>query len=340
MSVMRHPRPVDLDRGRGTEPTWKEVAQTDPWRIEITKKIVAAEFKSIICGARLKPVSLLQPAFETAKEFHQSQNKLARTSSQSKFQIHNVDFLLTAQNPRLRVSLGSVDRALRLLNFILHHCHGYGIEAWVDKEKFINVSYGESSVRLSINERFEEVYIPPPPVSRRKQNISGQRIKQGTGELSFTVSWVGHTRRIVENSGNSLESQVVNIFAKIVLSLAETKAFADDFNQRIALSTSKWLERAAEAAHAKNLTEQLETMRVANLARNDELRVEAAEWEKAASIRRYVDHVRTKSESSTKPVDPNLAAWICWAMGVAESLDPTDQRVSGLPPQPPAIDLE
>jgi hypothetical protein len=323
----------------GTDKPWKETAQNDPWRTALTKQIEGDGLEDLIATARLKPVPILASAFDAAKLLHKSPQGSTRNSSKSKFDVHNGGFLLTNKNPRFGVTLGSVDRALSIVNFILHHCQRYGIKAELDSSQYVNTSHGRGRSRLSINERIEEVYVAPDAIAKRAKPVAGRRVKRGTGQLSITIYGAG-TRRFVDHGNDTLEKQITKIITKIVQALAERNACLNDLDQWMAKRKEAELTEAAEVAHSKNLAEQVEAMRAAHLARDQELLAEAAAWDQAASIRRYADHIRAKAESSTQSADPKLSAWICWAMDVAESLDPTETRICGLPSLAPGSNVE
>lgn len=324
----------------GTDMPWKETAQNDPWRTALNKQIQADGLEDLIVTARLRPVPILASAFDAVKLLHKSPQGSAHNSSKSRFDVHNGGFLLTNKHPRFGVTSGSVERALSIVNFILHQCQRYGIKAELDSSQYVNVLHGRAKVRLSINERIEEVYVPPEAVSTRNKRVTGHRINRGTGQLSITIYGSGPTRRLVDNGADILEKQITKIITKIVQALAERNACLHDLDQWMAQRKEAELTHAAEVARSRNLAEQVEAMRAAHLARDQELLAESAAWDQAASIRRYVDHVRARSKSSTQSADPNLPAWICWAMDMAESLDPTDKRICGLPSLPPGIDVE
>jgi hypothetical protein len=310
------------------EAIWRARAQEDPWRIAITTQIQADKLEDLIATASLKPVPILASAFDAAKVFHKSPKGSARNAPKSKFDVHNGGFLLTNKNPRFGVTLGSVDRALSIVNFILHQCERYGIKTELDSSQYVIVSHGRGSSRLSINERIEEIFVSPDTISTRTKPVAGSRVKRGTGQLSITIYGVW-TRRFVDHGDDTLEGQISKIITKIVQALAEKNACLDDLDWRMVQQRVADQAQAAEVERSKNLAEQLEAMRAAHLARDQELLAEAAAWEQAASIRRYVEHIAEQSKQSTAPRDQNLSSWISWALAFADQTDPTMNRITG-----------
>lgn len=315
--------------------TWQEIARDDPWLFETTAKSASTDF-SALTEARFKPLPLLQPAFAAAQDLHKSVPQSVKPSSELHRQALKLQIQLGRESPQMIVSRGCVDRILRIMNLILHQCRLCGIHAAMDSKRYILVSKGEVKLRLSFNERFEEVYIAPVEGAMKGKRETGRQISQGTGELSIMIHGAGPARRLADKVDQSLEDQFGKILSKIALAIAETTAWQAFLASKMAESAANALAVANEVALKKAMVAEMEGLGAASIQRKADLVLEARAWDQAAAIRRYAAHVEQQSKGAAGSLDPNLPSWILWAQTMANDLDPTSRRLRGQ--ESPAID--
>ncbi|MYN45934.1 hypothetical protein GTP23_12835 [Pseudoduganella sp. FT93W] len=218
-----------------------------------------------------------------------------------------------------RVSIESVDRALRLWDAIIKAAKNRGIKVNL-VERRLRLTIREESVDLRMSEQVKPVVgkgalFPDcafPPEDHKK--------KLATGALRIFICHMGE-QKFEDKEGVVLEDQINILFRAIYKSIwsGRLRTLARIEDQRV-----KQLED--EAANQRKLEAAAREAVIAdNKRRIDDLIVEADNWHRANRVRAYVSYL--KDESSKIDISQDMQRWLQWAEEVVEILDPSRSRL-------------
>lgn len=223
----------------------------------------------------------------------------------------------------VRVSIGAVDRALRIWHALLQACEARGLQV-VSAHRQVKIGDGTHWIGLRMSEKVDRVTKPSTwhtgVETASRQPTSCLRI--------FAIRF--YETKFEETLKRPLEAQLNAILAWIHRTLASerTKRSIADEKRLLEENAAKVQEqaRAAAAAEARLRDEDLQRLRAEQAAMAERERLllaEAGAWRNAEVIRSYVAHLRAVGQNIT----PALADWLIWADGVANKLDPTTSRL-------------
>jgi hypothetical protein len=226
----------------------------------------------------------------------------------------------------LRVSLSSSDRALLLMDALVKTCVKRGLTVSIEGMR-LKVGYDGSAVEVRISERVTKIVGSPYGPSKNDVLFDRDRTCQPTGELTIAVARYVSVRKTVDKQNLKLEQQLGAVLSKIYRGIAEGKAWSTHLKKM----SAAWEARAkaqkveqearqAAAAEVRRIEEDRRRQQV-------DLIAEANAWQQSKTILAYADHLAAEAIKSGDPISADLQAWIEWATGAAESMDPTNKRI-------------
>jgi len=204
-------------------------------------------------------------------------------------------------------------RRLRLLNSLFLATARFNAKPSPDKEA--------RRASLGFYKEYVAICIGPTKQPRRIQNA-----KPAHDGLTLAILDSYHSEKEVQawhdGEGAKLEAQMTSAAIEIVL-LAETK-YRDSIFRRYKWRVERKVELEEEDRKRKLEAERAERERIKRLeqARIDGLLSDAADFQKSAVIRQYVDAIRAKHACSPIASDQELEDWCRWALAQADRLDP------------------
>lgn len=265
-----------------------------------------------------KPSPLLAPtiaAVNSRRRTALARDRAHRTDGKPLDYAYDFDGLLFRHLPMgFRVTVGSADRAILIVDTLIKACEARGLNAFAGKDG-LRIGYGDHSARVRVSERVEQVHgggKKPATMDRRTPFIA----HNPTSQLTLFVERMGAARKVVDKPGLPLHDQVNAAIVLVCRAIAETEAWRDYLEEKIRLSKEK--ERAEAACLA-----EIEASRAEVERSKSELFAEAEAWQKASTLRLYVDNIVAASVSGS----PGAAEWASWARKLADELDPTLNRV-------------
>jgi len=249
--------------------------------------------------------------------------------------------LLDYHKPRaFRVTMETLERALAITNAIATagKVRGFVIRDDANEGRITVVGHA-AELQLRVTEQLETKVRPS---SWRKGETEKYKVPTGRLRITMTDGW--REGPIFEDKGNvKLETRLNRFFTALYKPIV--KQWQDARETKI----RREQERLAELrrAEAEKIRAEEERKSVAERRKRDALCAEAQKWENAQRIRAYVECVRdvASGESNRSAVDveepgkvrDSSAAWIEWALRVADELDPTAFRrqdlEAGRPPR-------
>lgn len=215
----------------------------------------------------------------------------------------------------LRVSIETVDRALRIWDALIKACGARGLSVSVDRG-LAKIADGVDSVGLRMSEKV--IRITRPAAWGGVETVS----RNATGQLRIFVVYLGEAK-FEDSAKRPLEAQLNDILTRVHRVIASQRA-----GRAIAAEKSR-----LDAADARSREEELQRHLAAQAQEEAErerqrlLSAEATAWREARSIREYVEHVRAAATASGHSAAHGLREWSDWAMAVADELDPTSGRL-------------
>jgi hypothetical protein len=234
----------------------------------------------------------------------------------------------------LSVTLGTVDRALCIMDALIKALdeRGYTVEVTAAEQRdsshaATSIRIGEERVGISLDERVDRVERPRDP--KDKSLYYGKQYDYvPTGRLVFRIPqpYLGVRASWADGAKQRVEECLNDIIVGIVAAAEAMKA--------------RRLEQEArhrEYLAAEERRQQAERKRQEEAARILALEASLVAWRRAAAIRQYIDAMRQAAEASgAVDEDSALAEWLRWAEGYANRVDPT-KRTLEVPadPDPP-----
>jgi hypothetical protein len=209
----------------------------------------------------------------------------------------------------MRVSPGTCDRALAIVNAIFQEAErrGYKVKCEEEFERFV-VEVRETPIRFRLVERQAEEI----------RDVDGrpEKVKFPTGTLVLFIGeqYLGE-RQITESSDSPLEHRINDAFKSIYRRVVrerdrerEREAWNRAYEEKLRLAAEERRRKEAEARASER-----------ERRRKTALLVEAKKWRDATLIREYVSYKTTISGSVKTP---ELEEWASWALRAAHELDP------------------
>jgi hypothetical protein len=184
----------------------------------------------------------------------------------------------------------------------------------------------KDAVKISISFYNQNVWIKLAP-SKRKGGAGTKRTAEMGEELSLSILNGYNSEREIHSwsadEGAKLESRLGEIAIEIVYQaeLAYRLSVERMYDRR----KERKAELEKELRHRKLEAERTERIRVEKLQRErlDRLLQEAAAFEQAAVIRKYVEAVRDATAGSADLPVEKVEAWSRWALAEADRVDPS-----------------
>lgn len=219
----------------------------------------------------------------------------------------------------LRVSIESVDRALRIWDALIKACGARGLAVSLDR-RLADVADGADSVGLRMSEKVTR--ITRPAAWGGEETVS----RNATGQLRIFVVYLGEAK-FEDSAKSSLEAQLNDVLTRIHRAIASQRAARASAAEKRRLDAAE--ARSREVELQRHLAAQAEAD--AEQERQRLLLAEAAAWREAKSIREYVGHINAAAMARGATAAHGLTEWVAWATVVADTLDPTIQRLQQRP---------
>lgn len=226
----------------------------------------------------------------------------------------------------LRVTLGTVDRALRVYDALIKALEARGYAVAVVEEAqgpATVVRIGQDAVSVVIEERVDR---DERPDAAERRAVGADRYEfVPTGRLTLRAGhYAMDVRRRAWGDGSKLrlEQQLNDVIVGLVDASEALRA-----------------ERLEREARQREREAEEERRREAERRRQEEVgRVRALDasmrlWRKARAVREYVAAMRAAAEAAGLAQDAPLVAWLRWADGYADRLDPA-HAVPAVPADP------
>jgi hypothetical protein len=211
----------------------------------------------------------------------------------------------------LKVTKGSLDRALRIMDAILKAlvARGVSVELVDKRDRSTVVTVGEEKLFIGIDEALK--YGPPDP-DKSWRTIS----YQPTGRLILKIrhDWGSFNHKQWPDKQARPVEDCLNEFITGLYEVANNEKARRLERER----------REKEAEEERQKREDIIRRQQEELAKLKRLETEVANWQKAREIRSYVDAIRQKFIETHGQVNPGttLAEWIKWTMSHADRFDP------------------
>ena len=304
---MNHPSPILL-------------AKDDPWQAEQIAHEADPANRVAVPEHLTKPSPLLAPtiaAVSSKRRTALARDKAHRVDGKPLEYAFDFDGLLFKHLPMgFRVTIGSADRAILIVDTVIKACESRGLRAFAGDDG-LRIGFGDYSARVRISERVEQLHdVGKKPLSMdRSTPFIAHR---PTSKLTLFVERLSALRNVVDKPGLPLEAQINAAIILVYRAIAETKAWREYFERVTREAQEDRQAQAAKAALAEATKKEVEQ-------RRHGLIEEAAAWQQSVLIRQYVNQVVTASPTPA----PALKEWVEWARGTADELDPLPARVAG-----------
>ena len=223
--------------------------------------------------------------------------------------------LETHKSCAMRVSPGTYERALAILNALCSGAEQRGFAADLDSGKRRIVLDGHpGEVEVRITEKLQEEWRKEPNWAKKVENV---KHKVPTGILRLYVGATYAEKEFADTPGRPLESRLNDIFVGVY----ERVVRARERQRENDLREREWKEeeKRREAAEARRRAEL--ARKEAERRRREALVAEARAWKTARLIREYVNY-RNHAEPGNRSENTPDAEWTAWALKVADDLDP------------------
>jgi hypothetical protein len=228
----------------------------------------------------------------------------------------------------IRVSPGSVRRALRIMDALIKGLEAGGFQVSVDDGRESNtyaLILGEK-VHFSLNEKIRRKdHVPTEKERKEHERYSFNKWRPWdyipTGKLSLCINeWAlkKERKRWSDTSRKPLE-KMLDEFVKRAVKIAHAL-----HQERL-----EHEERIQQIERERRQREELERQRLAEEERLRNLETQAELWAKSEQLRAYIRAV--EKAASTRPLSNDLKAeldkWVSWAREHADRLDPLKRRL-------------
>jgi hypothetical protein len=239
----------------------------------------------------------------------------------------------------LRVSKGSLDRALRVMAGVISVIEDAGFSVSVEtrdrKHQTFAKIHGEK-IQFGVVEKVDRVEIAAPPkggLLERVLTFAGKPVTyEPSGKLSIIApSGWGSDRKKWSDGKSHLEEQLCRVVAGLF-----RLALADRAENEKRAATERERQRLAQE-HA-----QLEALIKAEKSRVRALGQAASRWSRAAQIRSFISAARDAAIQDGQSVEAGspFGDWIAWAEQQADRVDPLKESppsiIDRMPEREPA----
>ena len=309
---MNFPSPIDL-------------ARDDPWQAEQIANEADPANRVVVPGRLSRPSALLAATIEAVNSSRRTalaRDKAHRVDGKPLDYAFGFDGLLLKHVPMgFRVTIGTADRAILIIDTLIKECERRGLVAFAGDDG-LRIGFGDYSARVRISERVEQLHgmgKKPSTMDRSTPFIA----HRPTSKLTLFVERLSALRNVVDKPGLPLELQMNAVIVLVCRATAETKAWREYFAE---------IHRAAEEErHALAVTAAMvETTKRKIEQRRQDLIKEAAAWQQSAVIRQYADQVATASLVPSAA----LQEWLTWARNTADEIDPLPARIADRDDEP------
>jgi hypothetical protein len=232
---------------------------------------------------------------------------------------------LSGENLPMRVSVESVDRALRIWDAIVKAAEARGLALNIEANRLQLSAHGQT-VEMRMAERVARVVGPTKGRSAVDVMMNSHITMQPTGELRIFFG----EKKFSDSRVAALDGQLNTVFAYVFKSLnrerirelerIEQRRVSEERSARLAARVEEAKERARLAAEERE--------------REAGLEAEAAAWRRAQEIRSYTAAVFAAAPA---PTPAHIREWIDWANSVASRIDPLTTRVAMVDASVPSI---
>lgn len=295
-----------------------ELAKDDPWQTEQIAREAVPASRVHVPERLTRPSSLLVPtiaAVNSGRRTALARDKAHRVDGRPLDYANGFDGLLFKHLPMgFRVTVGTADRAILIVDTLIKACEARGLKAFAGKDG-LRIGFGDHSARVRISERVEQLHgvgKKPSTMDRSTPFIA----HRPTSKLTLFVERLSALRNVGDKPGMPLEAQMNAAIVLVCRAIAETKA-----------SREYWAESARQAQEER-LAELDYAAKIATAQKEAEWRrhgliQEASSWQQSISLRKYIDHVAAASPAPSAA----LQDWLTWARAVADELDPLAGRL-------------
>ena len=253
--------------------------------------------------------------------------KRTTTLDYSSMDIHKNAPVLgnTHRSIAMRVSTGTYERALAILNALAYAAdfRGFEVELVKDHER-LRFSLQSVAIDLAIVERLEDSFY----TVRNSWNneLRTEKKKVPTGQLRLNVGPSYQPHQFAETENLPLEGELHRVFEyayrKVVLSREETRRREIEM-QKTEIQRLAWEETERQR-------KVLEQQRSEEQQRRKDLLLQTDVWRTAEHIRNFVEtaDARIEVEYADRPNRPDTyVQWRAWALGVADEIDPIEKLI-------------
>lgn len=214
----------------------------------------------------------------------------------------------------VHVSLGSVGRAVRILDGVLRACDELGVQLKSTKERGDHGQEYEllgERFQLCVREKVKQL-----PKATKTSEYRNKYDYEPKGILELQIITGGNrscpARAWVDRPKEKLEDLLSEVVEAMVL-------VVDDARKAHAEAR----RREEERRNAERAAAEMKQIREDELASARTLLSQAEGWSAAEAVRRYAAAVRTKIEARGPiHVGSEAAEWLIWAVRTADRLDP------------------
>jgi hypothetical protein len=215
----------------------------------------------------------------------------------------------------LKVTLSAVDRALRLYDALLKALESRGHRVALvtkDNETTTVVYIDGEQVGLEIQEQVTRTEVPP--LKPQTGWYSKKYVWEPTGRLTIalTESYLSVRGKWSDGTRQNLDEMLNDIVVGLGDAADAIKSRREAFERA---------ERERQAAEAKRREVEERARRERAKART--LQQEVRYLQQSLAVRDYVDSMRAAAAAANLPPEHELFAWLTWAEGYADRLDPT-----------------
>jgi hypothetical protein len=217
----------------------------------------------------------------------------------------------------VRVSKGSLPRALRLMAALLHLLENEGFKAVVEKQNNLEstsvVIYGQK-IRFGLVEKSRQIKVAETPGKYTYPRVRFE--PKGILSLEIWSWWRGGLRKGWRDGICTKLEEVLPSCLAGMMKIALAQRARHDAQEKKERARQKQVEEATQELRAIEKEEK----------RIKELRRDAVLWRRAQRIRDYVVAVRLKaSDLADETKKTELLEWATWAGLQADRLDPLQE---------------
>lgn len=246
---------------------------------------------------------------------------ISRTSNEARHAKEDWRRLLILPNGCLnvRVTKGSIERALSLMGSIFGICERHGIKVLGD-DQGTGIEYLGETVKFGIVERVKQFELPPLPLGKYeyRHTYAGKPIDFApTGNLSLEIHEYTDLRK---NWNDTQHRKLEEAMAEFVATLMKTALVLHRRTEDRRREQREKQERIA--AYEKLQMEVRQEKR-----RVDDLLKMTENWKRAQTIRDFLRVYRNLLETDQQSIESGseLEKWLDWAEQQADRLDPLVQ---------------